>query len=332
MNSTTRGRRAFIASAAAASLPLILSRPVYAATQEFKLGYPLPQNSQFGAAARAFGQELARLTDNRFTVKEFPSSTLGGEREMIEGLQLGSQELAIVSTGAIGNFVPGVAIFDLPFLFRDYTHAHTVLDGAIGAEMLRRFPARGLTALTWGEGGFRNITNYKRPIVRPEDLRGLKIRTQENAIHIAAFKGLGASPTPINWPETFMALQQHTVDGQDNPISVIEASKLYEVQKYLSLTQHLYSPALFLASPALMGKLSKADQEAFQAAARAGAVAMRQRVAQDERSGVKNLRQHGMEVVEQIDKSLFVAALAGSYKDFNQKFGADHIERIRQVK
>ncbi|MDR2324735.1 MAG: TRAP transporter substrate-binding protein [Acidovorax sp.] len=324
------GRRAFMVSAATASLPLFFSHNAQAAT-ELKLGFPLPQNSQFGAAATAFAQTLSQRTEGRFTVKLFPSSALGGEREMIEGIQLGSQDLALVSTGAIGNFVPQVTLFDLPFLFRDYAHAHAVLDGAIGSEMLQRFPARGLVALAWGEGGFRHITNNKHAIHGPKDLRGLKIRTQENPMHIAAFKGLGASPTPINWPETFMALQQRTVDGQDNPISVIEASKLYEVQKYLSLTQHLYSPALFLVSPALFGKLSKADQEAFRAAAKAGAAAMRQRVAADELSGVRNLRQHGMEVVERIDKAPFVAALEASYKTFNQQFGAQTIERIRQT-
>ncbi|MGE8317697.1 MAG: TRAP transporter substrate-binding protein DctP [Comamonas sp.] len=331
MHSPTSSRRAFMAAAAVASLPPLLTRPAHATTTQLKLGYPLPQNSQFGAAAAAFAEELGKLTDGRFGIQQFPSSALGGEREMIEGVQLGSQDLALVSTGAIGNFVPQVTIFDLPFLFRDYAHAHAVLDGAIGAEMLQRFPARGLMALAWGEGGFRHITNYKRPIVQPQDLRGLKIRTQENPMHIAAFKGLGASPTPINWPETFMALQQRTVDGQDNPISVIEAAKLYEVQKYLSLTQHLYSPALFLVSPALFGKLSKADQEAFRAAARAGAAAMRRRVAADEQSGVRNLKQHGMAVVEQIDKAPFVAALEASYKNFNQQFGADSIERIRRA-
>ena len=324
-------RRAFMASAAAASLPLVLPRPAQAAATQLKLGYPLPQNSQFGAGATVFAKVLGHMTEGRFTVQQFPSSALGGEREMIEGVQLGSQDLALVSTGAIGNFVPQVTIFDLPFLFRDYAHAHAVLDGAIGTEMLQRFVPRGLVALAWGEGGFRHITNYKRPIVGPQDLRGLKIRTQENPIHIAAFKGLGASPTPINWPETFMALQQHTVDGQDNPISVIEAAKLYEVQKYLSLTQHLYSPALFLVSPALFNKLSPSDQEAFRAAARAGAAAMRQRVAADEQSGVHNLKQHGMAVVEQIDKKPFIAALQGSYQNFNQQFGAENIERIKKV-
>lgn len=323
-------RRSFVSTTAAVACAACLPGAAHA-SQMLKLGYPLPQNSQFGAAANAFSEALQRLTAGRFGVQQFASSTLGGEREMIEGVQLGSQDLAIVSTGAIGNFVPQVTLFDLPFLFRNYAHAHKVLDGAIGTEMLARFPARGLVALAWGEGGFRHITNYKRPIVEPKDLQGLKIRTQENPIHIAAFKGLGANPTPINWPETFMALQQRTVDGQDNPISVIEASKLYEVQKYLSLTEHLYSPALFLIAPALYARLTAADQEAFRAAAQIGAAAMRKRVLADEQSGVRNLKERGMAVVESIDKTRFVAALEPRYKQWNQQFGAQNIERIKQL-
>ncbi|MBK6613048.1 TRAP transporter substrate-binding protein [Ottowia sp.] len=329
-SNTSFSRRALVASAAVLAAPFIMPRPARAST-ELALGYPLPLNSQFGAAATAFADELARLTQGRFTVKQFPASSLGGEREMIEGVQLGTQPLALVSTGALPNFVPQVAVLDLPFLFRNYAHAHAVLDGAIGQELLGRFPARGLVALAWGEGGFRHITNNKRPVAAPGDLRGLKIRTQENTMHIAAFKGMGAIPTPINWPETFVALQQGTVDGQDNPISVIEAAKLYEVQKHLSLTEHLYSPALFLASPAVLAKLPQADQDALRAAARVGAAAMRRRVARDERTGVANLRQRGMAVVESIDKAPFIAALQPSYQDFNQRFGAATIDRIRQA-
>jgi len=327
--STQRGRRAFLASLAVASM-VGRVRATTPATQ-WKLGYPLPPDSQFGAAATAFADTLARLTQGRLSVQQFPSSALGGEREMIEGVQLGTQDLALVSTGSIANFVPEVAIFDLPFLFRDYAHAHAVLDGEIGAEMLARFPAYGLHALAWGEGGFRHITNVKRPIERPEDLRGLRIRTQENPIHIAAFRGLGASPAPIAWPETFIALQQGVVDGQDNPLSVIESSRLYQVQTYLSLTQHIYSPALFLVSPDLYASLAPTDQEALRIAALAGSAAMRKRVAADERAAVKNLEQHGMKVTGSIDKAPFIASLAASYESFNQQFGAANIERIRRI-
>jgi len=325
MHLSTR-RRALIASAIAAPF-LGQARAV----TQYKFGYPLPLDSQFGAGASVFVRELTRLTGGRLSVQSFPGSVLGAEREMIEAVQLGTQDLALVSTGAIGNFVPEVAIFDLPFLFRDYAHAHAALDGEIGAQVLARFAAHGLHALAWGEGGFRHISNTKRPVYSPEDLRGLKIRTQENPIHIAAFRGLGASPTPINWAETFIALQQGVVDGQDNPISVIVAAKLYQVQKYLSLTQHLYSPAVFLASPAFYDTLSPADQSALRAAARMGAQAMRQRVARDDRSGVAYLRQRGMAVVEQIDKTTFIAALATSYQDFRQRFGAARIERIQKA-
>lgn len=324
-------RRRVVVGSALSALTWMVTPSAMAAT-ELKLGYPLPHNSQFGAAADAFAQAVTKLTQGRYTIKQFPASALGGEREMIEGVQLGSQEFALVSTGAIGNFVPQVMLFDLPFLFRDYAHAHAVLDGAIGQEMLQRFPARGLAALAWGEGGFRHITNNVRPIAQPQDMRGLKIRTQENSAHIAAFKGLGASPTPINWPETFMALQQRTVDGQDNPISVIVSAKLFEVQKHLTLSRHLYSPALFLAAPSVLAKMSKADQDAMRAAAAIGAQAMRTRVAADEQSGVAALKDKGMAVVEKVDPATFITALGGTYQHFNQQYGANAIARIRQVK
>ncbi len=325
-------RRVLFASTLAATVPgLLVGREARASTT-LRLGYPLPQNSQFGAAADAYAAAIHSGSEGRYTLRQFPASTLGGEREMIEAVQLGTLDLALVSTGAVGNFVPQVTIFDLPFLFRDYAHAHAVLDGAMGAEMLALFPARKLVALAWGEGGFRHVTNNRHPVRVPQDLRGLKIRTQENPMHIAAFRGLGANPTPINWPETYTALQQGAVDGQDNPISVIESAKLYQVQKHLSLTQHLYSPALFLVSPTLHRRLSEADQAAFLAAARAGAAAMRQRVASDERTGVQNLEAAGMQVVKTVDKAPFVAALELSYQGFRERFGAQNIARIQQVR
>lgn len=323
-------RRVLVSVGAAVAASALAPSRSWAQTS-VKLGYPLPQNSQYGAGASAFQEELAKHTGGRFAVREFPSSALGGEREMIEGLQLGVQEIALVSTGATGNFVPESAIFDLPFLFRDYAHAHQVLDGAIGTEMLARFTDKKLIALAWGEGGFRQITNNKHPVREAGDLRGLKIRTQENPIHMAAFKAMGAMPTPINWPETFAALQQRTVDGQDNPVSVIENSKLYQVQKHLSITRHLYSPAVLLVSPAFYEKLSTQDRQAFANAARAAAAAMRKRVASDEVKGVSNLKQQGMEVVENVDRASFAKAVAPAYEDFNKRFGAPNIERIRKV-
>ena len=146
----------------------------------FKMGFTLTAGSHFGVGATAFAEAVARGTDGRFRVELYPDSLLGAEREMLEGAQDGSVDLAIVSTGPVGTFVPETLITDIPFLFRDYAHARAVLDGPIGQEMLALFPKHDLIALAWGENGFRHLTNDVRPVRGPDDLRGLKIRTMQN--------------------------------------------------------------------------------------------------------------------------------------------------------
>src|SRR5574343_299779 len=175
-----------------------------------------------GAALAVSATDAVEKSSNgAFKFKQFPSSALGGERDMIEGLQLGTLEAVIVSTGALSNFVPEVGVVDIPFLFRDTQHARNVLDGDFGQDLLTKFKKRGLIALAWGEQGFRHLSNNKVSVSKPEDLKGLKIRVTENPVHITAFRTLGASPTPMSWPEVISALQQGTIDGQENPISVL---------------------------------------------------------------------------------------------------------------
>ena len=205
-------RRTFIATCAAAALS-VSTGAAFAQARDVKLGYALAVNSHFGAGAKAWSESVEKSTNQAFKFNHFPSSALGGERELIEGLQLGTVEAVIVSTGALSNFVPDVGAVDIPFLFRDTAHARAVLDGKFGQDLLAKFRARGLIALAWGEQGFRHLTNNKRAVVKPEDMKGLKIRVTENPVHITAFRTLGASPTPMSWPEVIGALQQGTIDG-----------------------------------------------------------------------------------------------------------------------
>jgi tripartite ATP-independent transporter DctP family solute receptor len=277
------------------------------------------------------GEELARLTNGKWTIKQFPANALGGEREMVEGLQIGTVDLVITSTGPVGNFVPDTLITDIPFLFRDYKHAHAVLDGPIGQRILEQFPKHGLIALAWGENGFRNLTNSKRPIRTPEDARGLKVRTMENQVHMQAFRTIGVLPTPMAFPELFTALQQGTVDGQENPIGVILSAKFPQVQKHLSLTQHVYSPALILMSPSVWNKLDAKEKEAFQQAAKVGAAAMRKKAFDDAQNGVEELRKQGMEVVTDLDRKAFEEALKPAFVEFAKRFGQAKIDEIRNV-
>ncbi len=296
------------------------------------IGHALSPTSHYGVGAQAFLDTLAELSGGTFTGEQAPAGQLGGERDMIEGLQIGSLDLVITSTGPLGNFVPEVLALDLPFLFRDYDHARSVLDGEIGQELLDAMGGNDLVGLAWSENGFRHVTNSQRPITTPEDLGGLKLRTMENAVHMAAFEGMGAAPTPMAFPEVFGALQQGVVDGQENPITVITASRFWEVQGYVTLTGHVYSPAVVLASPILFEGLTEEQQGWFMEAARASAAATRAEVDRLEAEGVDLMRANGMEVITEIDRAPFQALAAeAAWPVYTDQFGTALLERILAV-
>ena len=274
-----------------------------------KVGYTPAANSHYGVGTQVLCDEIEKGTQGRYKCQIFPNGALGGEREMIEAVQLGTLDMVNTSTGPVGNFVPEVKIVDIPFLFRDYDHARHFLDAAPGQELLTKFPSKGLIALAWTENGFRHMTNSKRAIVKPEDTAGLKMRTMENKVHMDGYKAFGIQPTPMAFPEVFGALQQGTVDGQENPIPVILASKFSQVQKHLSLTGHVYSPALYLTSPRVMNKLSDAEKKAFYEAAKKATVAQRKKVNEDEANGIAQLEKEGMSVVRKVDGQAFRDAL-----------------------
>ena len=323
--------RTLTAAALACGLSLALALPALAQTN-MKINISVGQNSHQGVAIDTFAKEVERRTNGRYKVQAFYSGSLGGERESIEAVQLGTQELTFTSTGPIPNFVPETKILDVPFLFRDKPHARAVLDGPIGQEMLKEFEPKGFKALAWAENGVRHMTNSKRAVNVPEDLKGLKMRTMENPVHVAAYKGFGIVTTPMAFPEVFTALQQGTVDGQENPLSVIMAAKFDQVQKHLSLTGHVYSPAIFLMNKAAFDKLSAADQQAFLEAAKEATKANRARVDEDDAKGVAELRSKGMSVVENVDKAKFQAALTPIYAQFESQFGKANIDRIKNFK
>jgi TRAP-type transport system periplasmic protein len=315
----------FVAAVAGAALP---AAPAIA-QETMKMNISISQNSHYGVAIDTFAREVEKRTSGRYKVQNFYSGALGAERESIEAVQLGTLDLTMTSTGPVPNFVPEIAILDIPFLFRDYGHARATLDGPIGQDLLAKFPAKGIVALAWGENGFRQMTNNKRPVNVPDDLKGLKMRTMENPVHIQAYKAFGIIPTPMAFTELFTALQQGTVDGQENPLSVISAAKFDQVQKYMSLTGHVYSPALILMNKGKWDKLAAAEKIAFTESAKEAVKANRARIDEDERRAVADLRAKGMTVVEVVDKSKFQAALAPTFVEFGKKFGQDNIDKIR---
>jgi tripartite ATP-independent transporter DctP family solute receptor len=311
---------------------VVMTAGVAHAQATLKMNISVAQNSHYGVAIDTFAREVDKRTGGRYKIQNFYAGALGAERESIEGIQLGTLDLTMTSTGPVPNFVPEVAILDIPFLFRDYGHARAVLDGPIGQDLLTKFDAKGIKALAWGENGFRHMTNNKHPVNAPDDLKGLKMRTMENPIHIEAYRQFGILPTPMAFTEVFTALQQGTVDGQENPLSVITSAKLEQVQKYLSLTGHVYSPALILMSKAQWDKLSPADKQAFAEAAKEAVKANRARIDDDEKRAIGDLRAKGMAVVDTLDKTKFQTALTPVYSEFSKRFGQENIDKIKNYK
>ncbi|MGI9129620.1 MAG: TRAP transporter substrate-binding protein [Roseomonas sp.] len=313
--------------AAGLAVPLF-ALPALAQTQ-ITVQHALPPNSHTGVSGSTFKESFERLTNGRFRVN---TQRNDNEREMIESVQIGTIDCTFTSTGPVGNFVPEVRIFDVPFLFRDAAHARGVLDSEIGQSVLARFTARGLVGVVWTENGFRHLTNSRREVNAPADLRGLKVRTMENQVHMRAFSTLGALPTPMAFSELIPALQQGTVDGQENPISVIVANNINQVQKFMTLTNHVYSPAVMICNPAVINRLSAADRALFQEAARAAQKANRDRVSADDASGVEELRRRGMTVITQVDTSAFQTALAPAFAEWERTLDAATLRRIREWK
>lgn len=310
----------------------LLASTLASAQTTMKISISTTQNSHQGVAIDTFAKEVEKRTNGRYKIQTFYNGALGGERESVESVQLGTQALTFTSTGPVPNFVPETKILDVPFLFRDKAHARAVLDGPIGQEMLTKFDAKGFKALAWGENGFRHMTNSKRDVRTPEDLRGLKMRTMENPVHITAYKGFGIITTPMAFPEVFTALQQGTVDGQENPLSVIISAKFDQVQKHLTLTGHVYSPCIFLMNKDAFDKLSAADKQAFLDSAKVAVAANRARVDEDDAKGVAYLRSKGVTVIDNVDKGAFVKALAPVEGQFEKEFGKANLDRIRNYK
>ena len=298
----------------------------------YNIGYLLSRESQLGIGASVFANEVAKQTNGRIIIEQQPNAILGGEVEMLNGMQVGTIDMAFITGAPLPNIVPEVGVFNIPFIFRDVKHAHAVLDGPIGQSYLNKFKEKNLIALAWGENGLRHLTNSKHPIIKPDDLKGLKLRVPQSEVMIAGFKALGADVASLPFPKLYEALQSNQFDGQENPIATILVSKFSQVQKYLTLSGHVYDPALILVSGDLWNDLQDNDRSVLIEAAKMGAKASRDAADEAQRTGVAILRQQGMEIVDSIDRSRFAAALEGMRPTYEKQFGADIIKEIEDTK
>jgi tripartite ATP-independent transporter DctP family solute receptor len=277
-------------------------------------------------ASLEFAKRVEEKSNGRLKVNVFGNRQLGEERDLVEGLQLGTVDIAVVSTGPIGGFVPEITVVDLPFLFSDESHAYRVLDGPIGEELMSKLEPLGILGLSIWENGWRHLTTNK-PVKTPADLRGMKVRTMENKIHMAAFRAMGAGPTPMVWGEVYTSLQQGVIDAQENPIPIIYTNALWEVQEYIVLTGHFYGPHLFLFSKMTMDKLPADLQRIVRETAREVAPYQRNLIAEQSAEQIVQLQENGMTVIE-VDKDLFREATKPVYDEFAPLFGKDLIDRI----
>ncbi len=294
-----------------------------------RIGYLLPQDSQLGAGAVAFANEVERRSQGRVQIDQYPDASLGGEVEMLRGVQLGAIDLAFITGAPLPSILPEAGIFNIPFLFRNYAHAHTVLDGPIGDSYLRSLCGKDLVALAWGENGMRHLTNSKRPVASPDDIKGLKLRLPQSPVMTLGFQLLGAEVVRLPFPQVYAALEAGVVDGQENPIATIDAANFGQVQKFLSMTGHVYDPAVIVMSSDAFGDLSSEDQAIFVEAAKLGARASRAFAIQAETAGLATLRKGGLQIIDSVERSRFVAVIASASAKFEAMFGRRQIEEIR---
>ncbi len=292
----------------------LVASPIGHAQTILKCGTSTQPSHIYNQAVAYFAKLVAERSKGDIEVQLFPASQLGSERDMVEGLQLGSLEMTLTSTGPLGNFVPQIKLFNLPFLFKDRESCYKVLDGPIGTDIAALFNNVGIRSLGWYENGFRNITNSKRPIEKPEDMNGLKIRVMEDDVFILTMKSLGASPLPMAFGELYTALEQKTVDAQENPLAVIHSSRFFEVQKYLAMTGHFYSPALLLISEIAWQRLTPEQQGILSEAAIKARDYERKISMEADQTLEAELKKEGM-LVSHPDKAPFVKAVAPVYQN-----------------
>jgi tripartite ATP-independent transporter DctP family solute receptor len=220
-----------------------------------------------GQGAQKFADLLAESSGGKIKVRLFPGGTLGGDVQTVSALQGGTLDITVLNSGILAAQAPDFAMLDFPFLFNDVKEAHAVMDGPVGQKLAAQLDSKGLVGLGYWDLGFRNVTNSKQPINRLEDMQGLKIRVIQSPIYLETFSALGANPVPMAFPEVYTGLEQRTIDGQENPFTVIEGSKFFEVQKYLSVTGHIFNPQSLIISGKTWNRLNDDEKSLIREAA-----------------------------------------------------------------
>lgn len=297
--------RLVLALAAAAVLPFA----AHAQAVKLTLGHGAAPGNPRHEAAVKFAELVKAKTAGRVEVQVAPSAQLGDDAAMVTALRTGALDLSANSQGAVAGAVPEYAAYGMPFLFASPAQAFKLLDGALGKELADKSADKGLVVLGYWDNGIRHMTNSKHPVTKVEDMKGLKMRTPPDAVLVDIMQALGAEAQQIKFAELYVALQQGVVDGQENPLVNIHASKLYEVQKHLALTSHMFQMTPLLMSKRSWDRLTEADRKALQAAA-TEATALQRRLSQEaDDKLLADLKAKGVQVTT-VDKAAFAKATA----------------------
>ncbi|KPQ24656.1 MULTISPECIES: DctP family TRAP transporter solute-binding subunit [unclassified Halomonas] len=311
----------------AAAVALATSSSSFAQEERvIEVSLPLGPESQQGVGVLKFGEELERLSDGRLTIDPQYDNALGAEREVIEGMGLGMIDAGIASTGPMGGFVDEFLLFDLPYIFENHEHAYAFLDSEHGEELAQLAEEEmNVKFLAWMENGFRHNTNSVRPLEKPSDLDGIDHRTQESRVQVDTWEALGADATPMAWTEVYTALQQGVMESQENPLATIYDVNFYEVQDYLNLTQHVYSPAPLMMGLDLFNSFSEEDQAIIMEAAQAALPVQREASQELEERFQGELEELGMTVTEP-DLDPFREAVRPVIDEWSSTVGEDLVD------
>ncbi|SUT94924.1 TRAP transporter substrate-binding protein [Actinobacillus lignieresii] len=313
---------AFVASAVAFS-------GVANAEISLRFGYEAPRSDSQHVAAKKFDDLLKDKTKGEIKLKLFPDSTLGNAQTMISGVRGGTIDIEMSGSPNFTGLEPKLNVIDIPFIFKDREHVYKVLDGEIGQGLLQDLEKQGLKGLAFWDVGFRAFSNSKHAVNKPEDIKGLKVRTNQNPMYIKAFSLLGGNPVPMPLSELYTALETRAVDAQEHPIGIFWSAKLYEVQKHLSLTNHGYTPLIVVMNKAKFDGLTPELQKAVLDAAKEAGQFQRDLNVKNEKDIIEKLRKAGVEVIEKVDNAPFKAAIEAEVrKDFIEKHGKELVEKV----
>jgi TRAP-type transport system periplasmic protein len=326
----TVSRRIVVGAAVAAPAILAFGRGSFAQAQTtLSLGHGAPPANPRHAAAERFAEIVKEKTGGRIAVRVAPSAQLGDDAAMITGLRTGTLDFSINSQGASSAVLPELAALGLPFLFANAAAAYKVVDGAIGEELGKRFDGVGIVSLGFMDNGIRHTSNSKRPITKPDDLKGLKFRTPPDPMTIDIFQALGAATQQIAFSELYVALQQGVVDGQENPLTNINAAKLHEVNKFISLTGHKWECTPILASKSGWGKLNAGDQAIVRDAMKVATEMQRKALTDTDAKLLGEYKANSAVQITEVDQKPFRDATAAVAAKWEARPFGDFVKKLR---